>query len=51
MRLEQAYSLLQLGAYSVSEVAARLGYANPFHLSKAFKTHFGMAPSKVSEKY
>lgn len=49
-RLEQAHSLLRLGAYSVSEVAARLGYANPFHLSKAFKGHFGIPPSKVSEK-
>jgi AraC-like DNA-binding protein len=51
VRLEQAHSLLHLGAYSVSEVAWRLGYANPFHLSKAFKSHFGMAPSKVSGKY
>jgi AraC-like DNA-binding protein len=47
LRLEQAHNLFELGIYSVSEVAARLGYANPFHLSKAFKTHFGIPPSRV----
>lgn len=47
VRLEQAHNLFELGIYSVSEVAARLGYANPFHLSKAFKTHFGIPPSRV----
>jgi AraC-like DNA-binding protein len=48
IRLEQARSLLDLGVYSISEVSERLGYANPFHLSRAFKDYYGMAPSKVS---
>ncbi|MFZ2655254.1 MAG: AraC family transcriptional regulator [Victivallales bacterium] len=50
IRLEQARSLLDLGVYSVSEVSERLGYANPFHLSRAFKDYYGVAPSKVSRK-
>ncbi|MFW5844790.1 MAG: helix-turn-helix domain-containing protein [Planctomycetota bacterium] len=43
-RLRRAKELLRAGA-SVQTVAARLGYCDPFHFSKAFKRHAGCAPS------
>lgn len=45
-RLEIARRMLLQGQ-SVSEVAARLGFANPFHFSRAFKAVMGIPPSRV----
>ncbi len=45
-RLLMARDLLRLGGHSVKEVAHELGYSSPFHLSKAFKHHFGQSPAK-----
>jgi len=47
LRLAMAHELLRLGRYTVADVAARLGYSSPFHLSKAFTQHFGLRPSDV----
>lgn len=43
-RLKQARSLLDLPDLSVREVAQQVGYADPFHFSKAFKKEFGRSP-------
>jgi AraC-like DNA-binding protein len=47
LRLDASTELLRLGAHSVKEVAVRLGYSSPFHLSRAYRARFGMPPSKV----
>lgn len=49
LRLSMAAELLRLGVYSVTEVAARLGFSSPFHLSRAFKQRFGVPPSSMAE--
>ena len=36
--------LLRYSTLSVGEIAARLGYADQFHLSRIFKRHTGMSP-------
>jgi transcriptional regulator GlxA family with amidase domain len=46
LRLQHAAQFLSLGVYNIKEVAAKTGFSNEFHFSKAFKKHFGHAPSK-----
>lgn len=43
-RLEKSKWLLSQG-YSVAESAYMVGYSDPFSFSKAYKKHFGVAPS------
>lgn len=45
-RCEQALRLLHDGL-PVAVTAERLGFASPFHFSRAFKRHLGEAPSRV----
>lgn len=47
-RLAHAYERLRPGTRNVAEVAAELGFCDPFHFSKAFKREFGFPPSKLS---
>ncbi len=44
LRLRHAASLLSSGFYTVERTAARVGYANPFAFSTAFKRFFGQSP-------
>ena len=44
-RCSAAAALLAQGA-SVAETAARFGFANPFHFSRAFRQAMGTAPSE-----
>lgn len=46
LRLAMAKERLRLGIYTIAEIAVQLGFSSPFHLSKAFKKHFGTSPSK-----
>lgn len=46
-RLERALERIQLGDASVQQVAEDLGFASPFHFSRAFKRCFGVAPSRL----
>jgi len=46
-RLEEAYRLLSQGRYDVTEVAIRVGYANPSKFAAAFRTRFGLRPSQL----
>ncbi|MCK5000265.1 MAG: helix-turn-helix transcriptional regulator [Anaerohalosphaera sp.] len=50
LRLAMAKERLRLGIYTVAEIASQLGFSSPFHLSKAFKKHFGNSPSKFRSK-
>ena len=44
-RLEESLQLLQSGRYTVTEVATRVGYANPSAFAAAFREEFGVSPS------
>lgn len=45
LRLERARQLLAQRQLNVGEAAAALGFSSPFHLSRAYKKHFGHPPS------
>jgi len=45
-----AESLLQRGG-PVKEIAAQLGFTDPFHFSRAFKAVHGIAPSRLRSSY
>jgi AraC-like DNA-binding protein len=47
IRMEKAMTELLSSRQTVKEVAARVGYADPFHFSRLFKKHHGIAPSEV----
>ena len=49
-RLDEALLLLESGRYSVSEVAARVGYDSPAAFSSAFTGRFGESPSRARKK-
>ncbi|MFW5859991.1 MAG: helix-turn-helix transcriptional regulator [Planctomycetota bacterium] len=45
IRLDHARHLLALGAFGIADIARQLGYASPFHFSRAFKRSEGCSPS------
>ncbi|XAL98307.1 AraC family transcriptional regulator [Phycisphaeraceae bacterium D3-23] len=47
LRLETARSLLMTGRFTVQRVADHLNFSSPFHLSRAYKKHFGHPPSQA----
>lgn len=47
IRLNKAMELLKTREFNVSEVAFKVGYADPKYFSTSFKKQFGMSPSKV----
>lgn len=48
-RMMLAKSLLSEGETTVTEVAARCGYADPFYFSRVFRRHFKASPGKVRQ--
>ncbi len=46
LKMEQARHLLKLEGHSVKSVAYEMGYRHPQDFSRAYKNHFGAAPSK-----
>ncbi len=44
-RLQAASQLIQQGVYTLSAIAEMTNFSSAFHLSAAFKKHFGMPPS------
>lgn len=47
MRLHRAMDLLKHNAGTVSEIAYRVGFANPSHFSRRFQEQFGSPPSEI----
>lgn len=47
-RLDEAHRLLRQRAGNVTEVAQRVGYANPSKFAAAFRKRFGVSPSDVA---
>ena len=43
IRVQKAASLLRDTGLSTAEIAARTGFQNPFHLSRRFKSAYGMS--------
>ncbi len=48
LRVAKAMSLLTCGGYSVQNVAALVGYADPLYFSRVFKEHTGVTPSQYA---
>ncbi len=48
-RLDLARKLLFDQRLSIKEVSNRAGYPNPFYFSRAFRKHFGLAPSRLRQ--
>ncbi|MBM7567842.1 AraC family transcriptional regulator [Paenibacillus sacheonensis] len=46
LRMERAAEMLQLRAYSITEIALSLGYPELYSFSRAFCKHYGMPPSR-----
>lgn len=46
LRIHRACQLLHDTAFSVKDIAARLGYQDPFHFSRQFKAFQGLSPSE-----
>jgi AraC-like DNA-binding protein len=44
--MEEAARLLRDRRHSVTEIAMRVGYANPSKFAAAFRKHFGVPPSR-----
>jgi AraC-like DNA-binding protein len=47
-RLQAASQLIQQGVYTLAAIAEMLNFSSAFHLSAAFKKHFGTSPSEMS---
>lgn len=50
LRLAHAYGQLRRGDKTVSEVAADLGFCDPFHFSKSFRAEYGFPPSSIRRR-
>lgn len=46
VRLQRVQRLLGSTDQTLKEIAERLGFSSPYHLSTAFSQHFGLAPSE-----
>lgn len=50
IRLCKARELLSKGDFTVKEVAAMVGYSDPYYFSKLFKRYYGCSPTKYRNK-
>jgi AraC-like DNA-binding protein len=50
IRVAHAYEQLRRGDHTVAEVAEQLGYCDPFHFSKVFKTVYGFSPRAMRQR-
>ena len=50
LRMQKAKKLLLDSQLSIKEIAARVGYPDPFHFSKSFKNAVGMSPAQYRER-
>ena len=49
VKMEKAMELLNEYSYKINEIASVVGYDNPKHFSRAFKSYFGITPSEFRE--
>lgn len=50
-KLRQAAELLVSGSLPVAEIAARLGYRDPYHFSRRFKHFAGVSPERYRREF
>ncbi|MEG1312505.1 MAG: AraC family transcriptional regulator [Romboutsia sp.] len=50
IRLDKSAKLLEDKSYTIKEVAKMVGYNDVYHYSKQFKKHYGITPSKFTNK-
>ena len=50
LRMRKAKKLLLDSQLSIKEIAARVGYPDPFHFSKSFKNAVGMSPAQFRDR-
>jgi AraC-like DNA-binding protein len=50
VRIDLARQWIQGQDYSISEIAARLGYTDPTNFSRAFRRVIGLSPSAYSKE-
>ncbi len=50
LRLDRARALLDAGGLTVAEVARGAGIPDPAYFSRAFRRHFGLAPSEHARR-
>ena len=50
LRMQKAKKLLLDSQLSIKEIAARVGYPDPFHFSKSFKNAVGMSPAQFRDR-
>jgi AraC-like DNA-binding protein len=48
--MRQARKMLRDGRHQVQEVAMRLGFASPSHMSRRFKSFYRVSPSEMIPK-
>ncbi|MBQ7397000.1 MAG: helix-turn-helix transcriptional regulator [Lentisphaeria bacterium] len=51
LKIRQAAALLLDSSLSVTEVAAKFGYLDPYHFSRRFKQRVGVSPEKYRNAY
>lgn len=51
LKMNYATDLLQLGEYSISQIANLCGYEDIYSFSRQFKKEFGLSPTDFSKKY
>ena len=50
LRMQKAKKLLLDSQLSIKEIAARVGYPDPFHFSQSFKNAVGMSPAQFRDR-
>ena len=49
LKMNEAAAHLIRGRYTVKEVAARVGFSDPYHFSRVFKKHHGIPPARFQD--
>ncbi|MNL38010.1 Regulatory protein SoxS [compost metagenome] len=50
LRMDEAMRQITTTQVAIKDIAASIGYPDPFHFSRIFKNHFDMPPSDVKRK-
>ncbi|HEX3010247.1 MAG TPA: AraC family transcriptional regulator [Bacteroidales bacterium] len=51
LKIQRACSYLQFSDLKIKEIAFRLGYFDPFHFSKSFRSEMEITPTEYRKKY
>ena len=51
VKMQKAKELLRIVNLSITDIAYKLGYTNPFYFTNVFKKHYGISPSVYRSKF